>query len=297
MVATTAKAPARKSLGRVRKEKQQKLLQGLPAKIRKSVEWITGWFERNHRHTLMNRYQLGKRVQAIHDAETKGGSERYGKGTITKLAAAFGWDETVLYGALLVARSYTEAEIEQLARQRRADDQSLSYSHVRKLAEVEDRKKKKALLDKTLANCWTVAELDEAINKAQGNKGASTQGRKLIVPKDLAGLLNQKDRLVEEFLKRSREVWEKPEHSVMHEASLLPVDKLTQEQVEEVRRHAERLHMLCKKAQAQADEAESAHAYLLDKLSKAAKGDEEQAPSPATAAGDSAEGHPLEDAS
>jgi hypothetical protein len=287
MAARTVKAPKAPARGRARAEKQQKLLQDLPAGLRKHVARIKTWFEKHHTHTLQTRYELGQHVRAIHDAESQGGREAYGKGIIGRLAEVFGWDDAVLYGALQIARAYTEAEIRKLTQQRRADHQPLPYSHVRALATVDDKKRRKALLDRALAECWTAAELGEAIRKAGGSQSDGTQGRKLVVPRDLPALLRQQESIVEDFLKRSRNVWEKPSHSLMHEATRVPADKLTQERVEEVRAHAERLREMSRKAQEQAEEAERAHAYLLDKLAKAGRDREAQAPSPATPAGDS----------
>jgi hypothetical protein len=263
-------------------EKQAKLLQRLGADARKAVAWINHWFQKDNVHTLLSRYRLGQRVKAIHDLETDQGRERYGKGTITKLANAFAWDRGILYGALALSRAYSEAEIKKLSQRRRADQQCLSFSHVRVLAEVEDKKRRSGLVDKALDECLTVAELAEAVQRETGDKAVKKQGRKLVVPKNLSALLRQQDHVVEEFLRRDRAVWSKPNHSLVHEATRMPADQLTAEDVRRLKKHAERLREMSQRAKEQAEEAERAHAYLQDRLDKARQDHEQQSPSPPT---------------
>src|SRR5262249_37104057 len=160
----------------------------------------------------------------------------------------------------------------------------------RVLAEVEDKKGRKSLLDKALAESWTAEELAEAVREATGASAGPRQGRKLEVPKDLGGLLRQQGHVVEEFLKRSREGGEKPDHSFTSEASRLPADKLTEEEVERLKKHAERLRELSEKARQQADDAERAYAALRAKLGVTGNGEGAGAspPSPPAASPDAA---------
>jgi hypothetical protein len=164
------------------------------------------------------------------------------------------------------AKAFTKEQIDELCATPMSNGKIISYTVLRVLATVESKKKRDKLLKNAIEQCWTSSEASNAVRGARANTEKETRGRPLMIPKDLNALVRQQERPIKDFIDRSEEIWEKPEHSLTAEAEKLSIEQITTEEAERIKAHAELLRNLSTKALEHAKDADEAYKYLLSKL-------------------------------
>jgi hypothetical protein len=257
---TSTRAPH----GEAQHQKQEKYLKDLSAEAQQNARWVDDWFAKETKNTLKSRFELGQHVKLIYDAK-KDRRRSYGDEVIEGLCHVFDWDTAVVYGSLRLT-DFSKEKIEELCNNPMSNGKIITFSHLRVLAGVKNEKKRERFLKQTLEIGWTVAELTAAVQNARGKNVDEARGRPLKLPKDLPALVRQQERPVNEFLRRSEQIWPRAEYTLLAEAKKLPEKRITADEVATLKTLAESLRKLSEKAIAQAKDAEDAAAYLTTKL-------------------------------
>jgi CheY-like chemotaxis protein len=108
------------------------------------------------------RYDIGRIV-----AELKARPDAYGHGAVSVAAAALGEDIPSLYRYARVAERWTREELDALLARTMRDGRPLSWSHLVALASVQPGEAYARLVERTLGECLSVRELDEAVDQAR----------------------------------------------------------------------------------------------------------------------------------
>src|SRR5262245_43230224 len=209
--------------------RRRELLEAAPPSLRKEIDKIQKWFEREAKRSIQAYYELARIVKAIHDDVEEHHGKRYGAHALATVCQYFAFDESTIQAALRMAKLFTAEEIAEICEMRMADGQPLSYSHVRVLYAIHDRQQRRALLERAAAECWTSDDLGRAVaravNRGGGEAGARKpadgRGRPLGVPRTFDAVLLQQGKVADDFLERSEKVWEDPQHGLGAKAGCL----------------------------------------------------------------------------
>jgi len=108
------------------------------------------------------RYEIGRII-----AELKARPDEYGHGAVSIAATTLGEDIPSLYRYARVAERWTQEELDALLARTMRDGRPLSWSHLVVLSSVEGGKAYARLLERTLGECLSVRELDDAVGEAR----------------------------------------------------------------------------------------------------------------------------------
>ena len=140
-------------------------------------------------------YRFGQQLQKSYPERR----QNYRQHQMKDLAARLGLEdksaEILLWCARKFAAEYTEQEAERLCRDAAEAGTSLSWSHVRALLAVQDRRLRRAMEKQCVENRWTTRQLRR---KIQEKKGFPPEGGGRI---DRPGTL---DEAVQQFMQESR---------------------------------------------------------------------------------------------
>ena len=275
IILATAKGSKTSTLiprGKTRAEKQKFLLQSGNSEIREHIQRINELIIKIEQDTIRDRYELGKSVTAIFDYFSQNGQGIYGKRVVEQLCEVFGWDRGILYSALSIARAFTDEEIISISERQMANGRPIPLGHFNTLAKIENRQIRQSLIDQMTAGAWTHDELKLAIIKAspalpteaaEGGTKNDGRGRPPKAPKNLAGLLQQLEQAIVQFVNRS-EVWEKPEVSITDQVQKLPYEEITDRLIGKLVAIADSMRVVAQKATWHAGLAQRASEYLKD---------------------------------
>jgi hypothetical protein len=150
-----------------------------------------------------------------------------------------------------------------------SNGEPLCYYHVQLLSSITDRKTRNKMLERTLDESLSTRDLDHHIqNLPLPTKGEETRGRRLAVPRNLNDVILQQDRSADDFLNRSEKVWEQQKNGLLAKVHDVSQDECTQERVDQLKAHAQKLRRLADEAVKRAEEAERAYEYVLSLLRK-----------------------------
>jgi hypothetical protein len=233
--------------------------------LREKAKEVREWLEAETHHSLLSRYRLGLILRDVEEDEQSHGGERYGEDAVNRLRALLPWEDGIIRIALRFVRAYSQEEAERLAQLRTRNGQPLAWSHVRCLVQVDDRQEREELLDRTVAENWTSLRLAEEVKAYHEEKNPSNRGRPLTRPKTFDAVLHQQQGLADRFIERSEQVWADGDHSLTRRFTELTPDERTEERVEELEAHVERLRRLRDAVEKRLREAEA----VLTKFRKA----------------------------
>jgi hypothetical protein len=149
---------------------------------------------------LREHYELGREALACFpDGETRDPA------TIARLADRQGVTRDLVWKAADFARRYTPEELEKLCRLRTPARMPLSFSHVRRLLAVKDRRKRARLQTQAAREGWTQEELAAEVIAVQGRRGQG--GRAPSQPKTLTAVLRQISGRSRSWLSRYDKAW------------------------------------------------------------------------------------------
>jgi hypothetical protein len=246
----------------------QRVFDGMNAELKEKVQQIVAWYQTERKRTLLTRYDLGLIVKDIYDHDTGAAGGRYGSQAMKQVCQVLkGIDDGLLYDCLNLVKCYSREEVEELATLQNEVGRPLTWTHVLTLIRVTDSTQRNELLQRTLNESLTVAELDQQY-RTQVKDPAEPRGRKLAVPKNLDGALLQQGMLADKFLARSESVWGVPEHSLQGLAKDLCSSEITEKRVQALKEHAEKLRRLAQLAVHHAEEAEVVYRKYSDILSR-----------------------------
>jgi hypothetical protein len=236
--------------------------------LKEKVQQILAWYQAERKHTLIARYDLGLIVKDIFDNDPAAGTGPYGYQAMERVCQVLkGIDDGLIYACLHMVQCYTRKEVEELATLQNLDGRPLTWTHVRTLVRVKNPNQRAELLQRTLDDSWTVTELEQQYRTLV--KGpAEPRGRKLAVPKNLDGALLQQGTLADKYLARSEHVWGLPEHNLLELASEACPSEITEQKVQALKEHAEKLRRLAQLAVRHAEEAETVYRKYSDILSR-----------------------------
>jgi hypothetical protein len=118
------------------------------------------------------RHRLGALVNDIQDKP-----DRYGQRGVEQLAAALGYDKTLLYRHAKVAACWSVKELSDLLRRQSVTGLPITFSHLQLLATVTSPKKREKYLDAVLTEGLSVRDLKrrlEPVAKAETEESSST---------------------------------------------------------------------------------------------------------------------------
>jgi hypothetical protein len=254
-------------------EHVEEILDDSPPALREKVEWLAGTLAEDWRRSVVCRYQIAVTIRDIYDDVNENNGAVYGAKAVKVIKGRFGWDDGVIYRALIVANAFTLAEIEEITRLRLPHGNALSYSHVVELARVEDEKQREKLLTQAVKEGWTTRKLANAVAPFREAPNAPVplagpredrRGRPLAKPRNFDAVLEQQASFAWDFLNRNDHVWSDPEHGLWGKALILSTTDYTPERVERVKAHAEQMKLLAQKAAERAEEADAIHKRFVE---------------------------------
>ena len=150
--------------------------------------------------SLLWNYAVGELVEKVHSIKD---GRKHGTSAMQTLAKQVQPGGTKnLPGHLTQTRkfvaTYTKAEVAAIVRRNDSKRRALGWQRMARLLSEPDAKKRAALLEKALANAWTVRRLQQELQMRHGGK-RSWGGRRPTVPKSLPVLLGQLTRLCEQW--------------------------------------------------------------------------------------------------
>ena len=225
-------------------EKRASIYQNANPALRKQLDKIQEWFDVDARHSIKVRWELALQIKAIYDDVTEHRGNRYGVHAIDQIRAFFGWDGGVIYSALRIAKQFTQEEIDDLCGKKMPNGQPLSYSHLNSLMGIQDRDKRKELIDKAVEENWTSNDLARAV--VQGKEPArlnkeDRRGRPIGKPRNFDLVLAQMEAFADDFLGRAKEVWTTEQHSLDGKMTDFANDDFTVERAGKVKTLAGKL--------------------------------------------------------
>lgn len=243
------------------KEKRDKFLEGQGQECREHIQKINDMFARDDKSNLVKRYELGCAIRDLRDELSKDKETSYGQNRIGKVCDLFGWERGLVYGTLAVVEAFPQEVVTSLCDRPFPNGRLITFGHLRVLAKVKQKVSRGSLLEKTLTNGWTRAELEAEVIKhthtnEQGKKDA--RGRPFKEPKSLPDLIRQQDQSARPFVARAKEVWDKPETSIRELVRKLPDTQVTEDQLQKLKDHAATLRELIEKAKKELDETDRA---------------------------------------
>lgn len=223
------------------------------------VDWVVNWYRRDTRHSLVSRWQLGEQIAEVMDDQSNNGCRLYGAKAFQTIAAFSGEAEGSLRMCARLAEAYTLRDIERIADMTMADGVTpLSFSHVRVVLSIEDRKERDKALARACENCWTSDDLARHVRgQSDERKASDGRGRPIAVPKTVGAVIAQQLSFAEDFEKRNVRVWRDRAHSVTGQLANLPEDMYTEELANNLARLAHSMRQVVKEAEERAEEAEA----------------------------------------
>ena len=248
------------------KEKRDKFLEGQEQECRDHIQKINDIFARDDKSNLEKKYELGCAIRDLRDDLSNGNETSYGQNRVGKVCDMFGWERGLVYGTLAVVEAFPQEVITTLCNRPFPNGRLITFGHLRVLARVKRQATRGGLLEKTIANGWTRAELEAEILKRSEDKGKDGRGRSLKQPKDLPDLIRQQEQTARPFIARAKEVWDKPEASIRELVGKLPAAQVTEDQLKKLKDHASILRELIEKAKKELDETDRAIEDLQKKI-------------------------------
>ena len=280
-------------------EKREKLFKSLPQECQTLIGKVKDLFARGDKASLEQRYELGTTIRDLLKELSKGKDSTYGLNLIGKLCDLHGWERGIVYGALAVVGAFPQDLFTSICSRPFPNGRLITFGHLRVLAKLKRQSTRMALLEKTLANGWTRAELDSEVIKHSKEKSKEDgRGRPHKEPKDLPTLLRQQEQIARQFVARAG-IWEKPETSLREQVKKLPQTQITEEQLQILKDHAAMLRELIEKAKKELEETDRAIEDLQKKMetmqSPEPVGDTEAAeePQPSIEQSEDAKPHPF----
>lgn len=237
-------------------EEREALIEKMPPALREKLDFMLEWLADDRRHTLVNRWELGRELRDIVDAESSSNSKRFGIAALKKLEKFIDDDPSILHVAERIARYWTRSEIAAMAETPMADGVSyISYSHVRALSALPDEGDRDFFLKEAIKNSWTAVELGKAIIDKYGNKSRNPNGRAGL-PKNAEAIITQQLGFVEDFENRNIKVWKDPQRSLSAQLAKVSPTAYTDELAKKLGVLAKRMRQMATEANARATEAE-----------------------------------------
>jgi hypothetical protein len=256
----------------IAQERAEAIIRESPPALGEKIAWIRDTFEEDWRRSVVCRYQVAALIREIYDDVTEHNGAVYGAKAIAAIKQAFGWDDGVIYQALHVAEAFTPQQIEEITRMRLPGGKPVSFSHVVALSGVEDEGRRQKLLKQAVREGWTSKKLANAaqFQAPEAGKREERRGRPLAKPRDFDAVLEQQASFAQDFLNRDEQVWSRREHSLSGRAEGLDTAEFTRERADRLKRHAEQMNLLAKKAKERAEEAASVHQVFEEVIRKQA---------------------------
>lgn len=188
---------------------------------------------------------------------------------IKQLGEAWQLDQDQAYHVARFAERYTDAQFRKLL------DTNLSWSHVRVLVNMDDKKKRLELQREAVQKGWGYRDLSKAAQLALGTRSNNPAGRGVAIPKTVAGGVTKMRTMSQQFVRVDGEVF--AEH-VLGALDEIGPDSVTDELLEEVAGLRDDLTTLAAAASNDKDRADAALARLQEILDqRTAAGDESDA--------------------
>ena len=236
-------------------EREQILEKMCPA-LKEKLEFCQNWMKQELGRSLRSRYELGQQVLELYRDETNNKARVYGRGAIDRICKILHWDDGLIRLSLRFAQSYTPQQVEEMCSCLLPNGQPLSWSHVRCLVTVEDKKQRQMFLDQTLEEGWTCTELAREMKILDRGGMEEKRGRPPKMPKDFDGAIALQKQSAEAWDKQYSRVWSHPKRSLMvHVAKLSPFE-ITNDRLREARELAGQLRRVAQQATEQAEAAE-----------------------------------------
>jgi hypothetical protein len=239
----------------VENEARQKILQRMTPACFEKLKYIETWFHKEIKHTLRSRYELGLQVKELHEDDRKGG-KLYGRYAIGRICKILHWDEGLIRHTLRFVQTYSPEELEQLCERILPTGAPLTWSHVRVLLSVQNRKQRQELLERTTTEGWTCTELAQEMKNLYDGQTKDNRGRPPRMPKDFDGAVAQQQQSAEHWDRLYTQVWATKDRSLVAQAAKLPKDEVTEERLRHARELASQLRRVANQALAQAEKAE-----------------------------------------
>src|ERR1700722_14080198 len=204
---------------------RERILKSMTPECRKKLEYINTRLRTEVSHNLRSRYELGLQVKELYEDERKNGGKIYGKNAINKICKLLDWDDGLIRMALRFVQQFSRDDLEYLCKIRLPSGDPLTWSHVRCLVSVDDKKLRKELLDKTLAEGLTCMDLAHELKRLSDHTANDGRGRPLRMPKDFDSSLAQQQHLSEDWDKRYTKVWAKQDRTLEAQAAKLALEE------------------------------------------------------------------------
>lgn len=244
---------------------RQEILESMNKPLRVKADWIIAWCKEDARSSLVSRWELGGQINELLDDEKTGGKV-YGANSVTKLSKLIGDDPSVLRQAANLQKAYSKREIEDVADMTLLDGITpVSYSHVRQLITIEDKKERQTTLNLVIENCWTSEDLGTYIVSKYGKRSNNMHGR-MGKPKGVDAVIKQQLSFVDDFDNRNANVWADDETSITAQIDNLEPTQYTEDLVDKLYTLAKRMRKLAVEADKRADEAEAKYQEVKDAL-------------------------------
>lgn len=125
-------------------------------------------FGPEERWSLIQRHEFGLATQEVYTVGTDHGTSRHGLKFFPNLSAVLDLDERLLRHVARLAKTFQRADMERLSRTTLANGQPLAWSHVRRLLEVPEIRKRDELVREAVRHSWTSEQLARAIQQLKG---------------------------------------------------------------------------------------------------------------------------------
>lgn len=254
-------------------DKRRRAMEKMNGALRDKLDYILEWYNKEKKASLVNRWELGNEIKDILVDQSENRSATYGKRAWAKIKLFIDEDESTLRHTARLAKFYTEEEIEQISKMTMSDGSThLSYSHLRSLAALDNKTQRDELLQLTLENCWTSAQLGAEVKRRNGRVKTNNPLGRAAVPKDAKTLIQQQINFADDFEKRNLAVWGNPTRSLSAQMQTMKPDDYTTEFANQLGNLAHRMRQLANEAATRADEADRKYKEItrilkLDKTS------------------------------
>ncbi len=221
----TLTAAERRALEKQRTETEE----SLPPDSVTLLEWARKWRSDGSMLILKQAWVMGKKLN-----EALGDARKYGEKVVDKIAICLNVDKSGLYKAAHFQRTFDEKELENLISLRMAGtDAPLTLTHVYELITITDKTDRNKFLAKTVNNAWAPNILALAIRENL-NRPAHAGGRKQIIPRTAAGVLDNMDKVVATFNRNHTVIYANDEHGILASVNDMAPDRITAEFVQKL---------------------------------------------------------------
>lgn len=248
-------------------ENRQRLRKKMNPALSRKLTWIQNWLDRDRKHELESRYQLGLQVQEIYLDETENGSRVYGASAIERICDAVGVDKGLIRSALRFVQVFAPDELARLSSQKLSNGQPLTWTHVLRLCELKDAEERDAALQRTIDKALTADELGDFVQERRSatRQEPDGRGRPLKVPVDFDKLLHQQSKVTDDWVRRFQKVWSGAETSLSAQAQSLEAARITSEHLSSLWPLKESLLILADKSKVLVAEVDRVYQNLQDR--------------------------------